>query len=47
MYSFPVTVEDGETQIVQGLPINEFSRHRMRVTEDELKQERDAVKHLF
>ena len=47
MYSFPVTVEDGEIQIVQGLNINEFSRHRMRVTEDELKQERDAVKHLF
>ena len=47
MYSFPVTVEDGELRIVQGLSINEFSRHRMRVTEDELKQERDAVKHLF
>jgi malate dehydrogenase len=47
MYSFPVTVEDGEIQIVQGLNINEFSRHRMRLTEDELKQERDAVKHLF
>ena len=47
MYSFPVTVEDGKIQIVQGLNINEFSRHRMRVTEDELKQERDAVKHLF
>jgi len=47
MYSFPVTVEDGEIQIVQGLNINEFSRHRMRITEEELKQERDAVKHLF
>jgi malate dehydrogenase len=47
MYSFPVTVEDGEIKIVQSLSINEFSRTRMRVTEDELKEERNAVKHLF
>jgi malate dehydrogenase len=47
MYSFPVTVENGKIQIVQNLPINEFSRTRMKITEEELKQERDAVKHLF
>jgi len=47
VYSFPVVVVDGEINIVRGLDINEFSAQRMRVTEAELKEERDAVKHLF
>jgi malate dehydrogenase len=47
MYSFPVTVRDGEISIVRGLDINEFSRNRMQITEQELKQERDAVRHLL
>jgi malate dehydrogenase len=46
-YSFPVTVVDGQAAIVKGLEINEFSRHKMQLTETELKEERDAVKHLF
>jgi malate dehydrogenase len=46
-YSFPVTVVNGEVAIVKGLEINEFSRQRMQLTESELKEERDAVKHLF
>lgn len=47
MYSFPVTVKEGKIEIVQNLSINEFSRQRMKISEDELKQERDAVKHLL
>jgi len=47
MYSFPVTCKDGQYEIVQGLEISEFSRQRMQFTEDELKEERDAVKHLM
>ncbi len=47
VYSFPVTVVDGEVNIVRGLDINDFSRQRMRLTETELKEERDAVKHLL
>ena len=47
VYSFPVTVVDGEVNIVRGLEINDFSRQRMRITEAELKEERDAVKHLL
>lgn len=47
IYSFPVTVSDGQFSIVQGLDINEFSREKMRLTEAELKEERDAIKHLF
>jgi malate dehydrogenase len=47
VYSFPVTVKNGKFSIVQGLEINEFSRDKMVATENELKEERDAVKHLF
>lgn len=47
IYSFPVTTANGAYEIVQGLDINEFSRNRMDESEAELKQERDAVKHLF
>lgn len=47
IYSFPVTVTNGEVNIVKGLNINEFSMQRMRLSETELKEERDAVRHLF
>ena len=47
IYSYPVTVSDGEISIVQGLDINDFSREKMRITEQELMEERDAIKHLF
>ncbi len=47
VYSFPVTVVDGEVTIVKGLEIDDFSRQRMQLTEDELKDEREAVKHLL
>jgi malate dehydrogenase len=47
IYSFPVTVVDGKVSIVKGLAINEFSKQKMKLTETELKEEREAVKHLF
>lgn len=47
VYSFPVTVEDGQFHIVQGLPINKFSAEKMKISENELKAEREAVKHLL
>ncbi|MGZ8190780.1 MAG: malate dehydrogenase [Methylococcaceae bacterium] len=47
VYSFPVIVVDGEVRIVKGLDINDFSMQRMRLTEAELKEERDAVRHLY
>ncbi len=42
-YSFPVTCNNGEYEIVQGLEIDEFSRERMEITQKELEEERDAV----
>ena len=47
IYSFPCVCKDGDWEIVQGLDINEFSRAKMTATEDELKEERDAVQHLL
>jgi len=47
IYSYPVTCSNGEYEIVQGLEISEFSRSRMNVTEDELRQERSAIEHLL
>ena len=47
IYGFPVTTENGEYKIVQGLDIDEFSRERMTHTLDELLEERDGVQDLL
>lgn len=47
IYSFPVTCNNGKYEIVQGLELDDFSREKMQATEQELIEERDAVKHLF
>ncbi len=47
IYSFPVTCSGGRYTIVQGLEQDDFARERMQATEQELVEERDAVKHLF
>jgi malate dehydrogenase len=47
IYSYPVTIKDGNYQIVQGLSIDEFSRKRMDATDAELREERDGVKTLL
>ncbi len=47
IYSYPVTCRDGRYEIVQNLPVSDFSRARMDATARELFEERDAVKHLL
>ena len=47
IFSFPVTCQNGEYSIVQGLEIDDFSRERMDATMNELKEERDAVAELL
>lgn len=47
IYSFPCRCKNGEWEIVQGLDINEFSQAKMKATEQELSEERDAVQHLL
>jgi malate dehydrogenase len=47
IYSYPVTVRNGDYQIVPGLAINDFSRKRMDASHAELLEERDGVKTLL
>jgi malate dehydrogenase len=46
--SMPIrTLSDGKWEVVQGLPIDAFSQEKINATISELKEERDAVKHLI
>jgi len=47
MFGFPVTVENGEYKIVQGLEIDQFSQERINLTLKELTEEREGVAHLL
>ena len=47
MFSYPVICKNGQYEIVQDLEIDEFSRGRMKTTEDELRSEREAVANLL
>jgi malate dehydrogenase len=47
IYGFPVTCQNGEYKIVEGLEIDEFSRERMDHTLNELLEEQAGVKHLL
>ena len=47
MFGFPVTTENGEYKIVQGLEIDAFSQERINLTLAELQGEQDGVKHLL
>lgn len=47
IYSYPVVCEGGNYRIVQDLEVNEFSQDLMNKTEQELKEERDAVAELL
>jgi malate dehydrogenase len=47
IYSFPCRCKDGQWEIVQGVDISEFSQEKMKATEAELIEERDAVAHLL
>lgn len=42
VYSYPVTIADQEWKIVQGLPIDDFSREKMDATAKELLQEKES-----
>ena len=47
IYSYPVTVKNGDYQIVPGLSVDDFSRKRMDASHAELLEERDGVKSLL
>ena len=47
IFSFPVTCQNGQYTIVQGLEIDAFSQSKLDETMQELNEERDAVKDLL
>jgi malate dehydrogenase len=47
MFGYPVTCQGGRYNIVEGLPIDEFSQGCIDKTLAELIGEQDSVKHLL
>ncbi len=47
IFSFPCVCKDGDWEIVKGLEVNAFSQEKINATEQELKEERDAVRSLL
>ncbi len=47
MFSYPIRTEGKKWEIVQGLPVNEFSRAKITATENELKEEKSLVADLL
>jgi malate dehydrogenase len=47
VYGYPCICKNGQYEIVQGLSVDEFSRARMTVTENELREERAAIEDLL
>ncbi len=47
VYSYPCVCKNGDYEIVQGLPIDDFSREKMDATYNELREERDSIKDLL
>ncbi len=47
IYSFPVTCQNGQYQIVQGLETSELDKEKMQISYRELIAEQEAIKHLF
>ncbi len=47
MFSYPVTIKNGEYEIVQGLDLDDFSRNRLEISRNELLAERAVVEDLL
>ena len=47
IFGFPVTTENGEYKIVEGLEIDAFSQERINKTLKELQDEQAGVSHLL
>lgn len=46
-FSYPVRCDYGKYQIINGLELNDFSKRYFKITEQELLNEREAIKHLI
>ena len=46
LFSFPSRIENGKLQIVEGIHHNSFAKEKLRITLDELRNEKESLKHL-
>lgn len=46
IFSYPCVVKNGELSVVEGITHSAFGEEKLKVTLDELRQERDAVKQM-
>lgn len=46
IFSFPCIVEGGKLKMIEGIKLNSFSEEKFKITLNELRSERDAVKEL-
>jgi malate dehydrogenase len=47
VFSYPCICRNGDYEIVQGLPVDEFTRGKLDATDRELREERAAVEALL
>jgi malate/lactate dehydrogenase len=48
LFSFPLRADgQGHWEIVTGLSLSDYAKGRIKITENELKEERDAVKPML
>jgi malate dehydrogenase len=47
IFGFPVTTQNGEYKLVEGLAIDAFSQERINITLKELQEEQQGVAHLL
>ena len=47
IFSYPVTCENGDYRIVQGLELSDFIQQKIKASEDELLEERETCSDLF
>jgi malate dehydrogenase len=47
IYSYPCVCKNGDYEIVQGLPVDDFSREKMLATDQELREERASIEDLL
>lgn len=47
IFSYPLTIQNGKYEIVQGLDLSDFDKERIKITGDELLEERSAVEDML
>ena len=47
IFSYPIRSDGKRWEIVQGVPVNEFSRAKITATENELREEKSLVSELL